>query len=320
MFDTSSPTAPALIANVSAGAQPTGVAFGVLAPESVYVSNQAGDYVTVLDIARDKSQMVQGVIDLGTSSSGIAVSNGGTRLYVAEFKNNANLRIYDLTNLGPLSAAPLFEIPGEPFAKTSLAALGNCATDFYIAEATLAPGAAEGYWGMEVALSQEPRELTGGFNLGGGFDGGGRNPGFGAFYVPRPERVTFTINAQPLAGPIALDVRTRQERPCHRRRVGDARSRRASYLRGRPDRRLSRGDDQLVADVGARHVPARARDAGIVCRRRHRRGLHHARRRRQQPSGFGAFCVPRTQQVTVKLFGRTEYPQRTAPATSCCDS
>ena len=29
-------------------------------------------------------------------------------------------------------------------------------------------------------------------------------------------------------------------------------------------------------------------------------------------SGFGAFCVPKTQQVTVKLFGRTEYPQNGA--------
>ena len=122
VFDTSTPTSPALIATVAAGAQPTGVAFGVLDPNQVYVSNQAGDYVTVLDISRDKSQMVLGVIDLATSSSGIAVGNGGTRLNVAEFKNNANLRIYDLTNLGPLSPAPLFDIPGEPFAKTSLAA------------------------------------------------------------------------------------------------------------------------------------------------------------------------------------------------------
>ena len=97
---------------MAAGAQPTGVAFGVLDPAQVYVSNQAGDYVTVLDISRDKSQMVLGVIDLGASSSGIAVGNGGTRLYVAEFKNNANLRIYDLANLGPLSPAPFVRPSG----------------------------------------------------------------------------------------------------------------------------------------------------------------------------------------------------------------
>ena len=44
VFDTSTPTSPALIATVAAGAQPTGVAFGILDPRLVYVSNQAGDY------------------------------------------------------------------------------------------------------------------------------------------------------------------------------------------------------------------------------------------------------------------------------------
>ena len=308
VLDTSVPTAPALVANVPAGAQPTGVAFGVLAPTLVYVSNQAGDYVTVLDIARDKSQMVQGVIDLGTSSSGIAVSNGGTRLYIAEFKNNANLRIYDLANLGPLSAAPAFELPGEPLAKTHLTALGDCATDFYIAEATLAPGATEGYWGMEVALSQEPRELTGGFNLGGGFDGGGRNPGFGAFYVPRAERVTFTIDAQPLAGPIALDIQLTKDNqviggvsgtPGPGAPLSFAADLTAGFhvVKINSSPTSGRGTFQLALATPGSFA------GGVVVG-----GFIGRDSKGGSLAGFGAFCVPRSQSVTLKLFGRTEYP------------
>jgi YVTN family beta-propeller protein len=307
VLDTSNPVAPRLIANVPVGAQPTVAAFGRLDPNAVYVSNLGGNYVTVANISLGAGQMVQGVIGLQSSSAGLAVSNDGRRLYVAEFTNNANLRIYDLTNLGSLDLKPEFQIPGEPVGTSTLSAKGDCATDFYIAEATLGDGAQEGFWGMEVALSKEPRELKGGFNLGGGFDGGGKNPGFGAFSLSSPQRVTFTVYAQALAGPIALKVDLTKD------------GQRIAGAEGTPGASTPL---TFAADltpgfhvVAINSTPASGRGTfqlalatpgsfagGVVVGGYITRNPAGA-----SLSGFGAFCVPQSQSVTVKLFGNTEY-------------
>lgn len=307
VLDTSNPAAPRAITTVPVGAQPTFAVFAPLTTNLVFVSNQGANYVTVVDISKDKSQMVQGVIDLGTSSSALVVGNGGTRLYVTEFKNSANLRIFDLQNLGALSPKPLFDIPGEPVALNSLNARGDCATDFYIAEATLAPGAKEGFWGMEVALSREPRELTGGFNLGGGFDGGGRNPGFGAFSLSGPQRVTFTVNAQPLVGAIGLKVDLMKDGS----RIGgvEGTPTTTSPLQFAADLTSGfhvvvinstvtsgRGTFQLALGTPGSFA------GGVVVG-----GFITRNSAGQSLSGFGAFCVPQTQEVAVKFFGQSEY-------------
>lgn len=306
VFNTANPVAPSPIAAVAVGAQPVSAAFGTLEPNLVYVSNQGADYVTVVNVAKVKPQMVEGVIELATRTSGLAVGNSGTRLYVTEFKNSAELRIYDLENLGPLDQKPVFEIPGEPVAVTTQAAKGDCATDFYVAEATLAANASEGYWGMEVSLSKEPRELTGGFNLGGGFDGAGRNPGFGAFSLSRPQRVTFTIDAQPLAGPIALTVDLMKD------------GQRIAGVEGTPapsaPLTFAANLDPGFHVVIINSLPGSGRGTfqlalatpvsfagGVVV------GGFITRAGGTSLSGFGAFCLPQTQAVTVKLFGQSEY-------------
>lgn len=312
VLDTTNPASPQLVANVGVGAQPSFLAFGQLDADAVYVSNQGANYVSVVDVSKAKDQMVQGVIDLGTPSSGLTVGNNGTRLYVLEFKNDANLRVFDLTNLGTLGPKPVFTIPGEPVGVATLSAVGDCAKDFYIAEAALAPNATEGYWGMEVALSKEPREMTGGFNLGGGFDGGGRNPGFGAFSLSSPQRVTFTVNAQPLAGPIALTVDLEKD------------GQRIAGVAGTPQPSApltfsadltpgfhvvvinsastsGRGTFQLALGTTGSFAGGVV-VGGYITRDNGGNSL----------TGFGAFCVPATQSVTVKLFGQTEYASASA--------
>ena len=307
IFDTTNPAAPRWLTNVAVGAQPSFAAFGVLDANAVYVSNQGANYVTVVDIGKPKADMVRGVIDLNTPSSQLVVGNNGTRLYVLEFKNDANLRIFDLANLGALAPKPVFEIPGEPVGVTTLAATGDCATDFYIAEATLAPNAREGYWGMEVALTKEPRELKGGFNLGGGFDGGARNPGFGAFSLSSPQQVNFTIHAQPLGGPIALKVDLMKD------------GQRITGVEGTPgattpltfSANLTPGFHVVVINSTASSGRGTFQLAlgttgsfagGVVVG-----GFITRDGGGNSLSGFGAFCVPATQPVTVKLFGPTEY-------------
>lgn len=215
--------------------------------------------------------------------------------------------------LGPLASTELFDpstsATGEPAAWPTLEAKGNCATDFYIAEAALDAGAAPGYWGMEVLLTKEPRQLTGGFNLGGAFDRAGLNPGFGAFALTTAQRVTATINAQPLAaGPIALRVNLLKDNTQH---VGGAEG---TPTPGAPltfvadltpgfyvvqinsTAASERGTFQLgLATTGA------FADGVVVG------GYLPRDAAGNSPTGFGAFCVPQTQKVKVELFGASLY-------------
>lgn len=197
---------------------------------------------------------------------------------------------------------------GEPSATLPMTATGDCANDFYIAESSLAPGISEGYWGMEVLFSKEPANLRGGFNLGGGFDGGGRNPGFGAFALSSPQHVTFTINAQPLAGPIALKVELLKDNTTV---LGGAQGTpaagsplffEADLTAGFYAVRISstassgRGTFQLALFTPGSFA------AGVVVG-----GFLSRDPAGNSLTGFGAFCVPQTQPVNVLLYGSTQY-------------
>jgi DNA-binding beta-propeller fold protein YncE len=209
VLDVSNPAAPGFLTNVPVGVQPTAVAINPRNQDLAYVSNLGSSYFSVLDLRRDQQLALVGVVEMGSPSSGIDVTSDGERLVVAEFRNQANLRLYNLPNL-QLDPSPVIEIPGEPRLSSFLDASGICS--FYIAEATLAAGQREGFWGMEVLVSQG--QLTGGFNLGGGFAGNGQLPGFGAFSLSTPQRVTINVAAQALpgaSGQVALDVALKKD-------------------------------------------------------------------------------------------------------------
>jgi hypothetical protein len=70
---------------------------------------------------------------------------------------------------------------------------------YYTTEVSLAPGAQEGTWGLEVLPSNSI--LSGGFNLGGGFDSAGsQRIGFAGFNLDRSHVVSVDLNAQALPG------------------------------------------------------------------------------------------------------------------------
>lgn len=206
------------------------------------------------------------------------------------------------------ASAPQPPAPVEPSLQPTLTAQGSCATDFFIGEATLASGASPGYWGMEVALTQEPRELTGGFNLGGAFDGDGYNPGFGAFSLSSPQRVTFTVNAQALTVPIGLVVDLMKDNTT---RVGG--------VSGTPTPSVPL---QFSADLGTGFYVVRISSTSSSGRGTFQLGLAttgsfaggvvvggYLTRAVAGGSlvGFGAFCLPKTQAVRVSLYGRSKY-------------
>lgn len=198
--------------------------------------------------------------------------------------------------------------PREPTATLTLPATGNCATDFYIAEATLAPGAKQGYWGMEVKLSQEPRELRGGFNLGGGFDGGGMNPGFGAFSLSSSQRVTFSIYAQSLGGPIALVVDLLKDNTSYVTGIQGtpgATTPLTFFADLTPGFYVVRINSTASSDRGAFQLALGTQGSfagGVVVG-----GYLTRDSGGNSLSGFGAFCVPQTQGVTVSLYGESLY-------------
>ena len=70
---------------------------------------------------------------------------------------------------------------------------------FYVIEVTLGTGEREGSWGLEVLTSGAA--LTGGFNLGGGFDSvGSQRTGFAGFNLGTAQFVSVDLAAQALPG------------------------------------------------------------------------------------------------------------------------
>lgn len=295
VLDLADPAIPRSLMNVPVGVQPTAIAINPQNQNLAYVSNLGSTFFSVLDLRRQQQAALAGVVEIGSPSSGIAVSSDGSRLAVAEFRNQANLRLYNLANL-QLDPSPAIEIPGEPRLSNFLDASGICS--FYIAEATLAPGQREGFWGMEVLVSQG--QLTGGFNLGGGFEGNGQLPGFGAFSLSTPQRVTINVAAQALPGApgqVGLDVALKKD------------GQRVAGTNGAPP--LSFSADltpgfhviEIVSAPGSPRgtfqmgLDALGFSGGVVVGGFIAEGL----------TGFGAFCVPQSQNVDMRLVGNTEY-------------
>jgi hypothetical protein len=167
---------------------------------------------------------------------------------------------------------------------------------FYILEATLAPGAAAGLWGLEVLTSLG--QAAGGFNLGGALHPASSNtPGFGAFMLSTPQKVTATLNAQapsgtsltmrfldankaplgtPVSGPPPLTLSQSLLPGFYIVEVYNGASTPVTYQLGLAADFFSGG-----VDTGGYLGP------GIV--------------------GFGAFYVPVAQNVTMKLYGQKTY-------------
>jgi hypothetical protein len=68
---------------------------------------------------------------------------------------------------------------------------------FYVTTANLNQIGDSGFWGIEVHSSGP---LDGGLNFGGLLAGGGKEVGFGAFYIAEPQTVSATVNLQALPG------------------------------------------------------------------------------------------------------------------------
>lgn len=296
-LDISNPAAPTVIAQIPVGVQPTAMAVNPSNPNLVYVANLGSNFFSVVDISRlpDASAAVRGVVQMGYASSGIQVSSDATRLYVTEFKSQANLRIYDLLNM-PLDPKPATDIPGEPRLAPYVTSTGNCGSSFYITEATLLPGQKEGSWGMEVLISNGL--LTGGFNLGGGFEANGGSPGFGAFSIATAQTVQVSVTAQPV-GQAALDVSIYKDNTtlvAGTSGVAPLTFTTASLEPGFYAVRIRslpgspRGTFQLS-------LGATAFSGGVVVGGFISEGV----------TGFGAFCVPRSQNVDMKLIGNSQY-------------
>ena len=297
ILDTSDPANPVLVTSVIVGVQPTQVIIDPARPYLAYVTNLGSPFVSVVDIRKDKTTALLGVVETGTAMSGIAENSTGNRLYVAEFKTAANVRVYDPGNM-PLDPVPPIDIPGEPRLSTYLTSTGNCSSSFYITEAKLADGQKEGEWGMEVLVSQG--QLSGGFNLGGGLEANGGNPsGFGAFSLASPQHVTVSIAAQALDGSGSLGL------------TAALLLNGATVAQASGKAPLNFGADlqpgfyvvSVTTGAGAPRgtfqmgLAANAFSGGVVVGGFITQGV----------SGFGAFCVPQSQNVSMRLVGASEY-------------
>ena len=166
---------------------------------------------------------------------------------------------------------------------------------FYILEATLAPGAVPGLWGLEVLTSRG--QAAGGFNLGGALYASGARPAFGAFLLTAPQTVKATVNAQMPAGSWLtmrfLDAQRKQIGES----VGGAAPLSLSYS-------LAPGfcivEVYNSASVPVTYQLGLAADffAGA---------LYTGGYLAAGITGFGAFYVPEAQEVTMKLFGQNTY-------------
>ncbi len=164
---------------------------------------------------------------------------------------------------------------------------------FYIVEATLAEGAAGGYWGLEVLTSRG--QAAGGFNLGGGLSGAGGPPGFGAFLLSTRQTVTATPTT-PLAPNADLTIRLLD---ANRAQLAEARF---------GDVQITRELDPgfYIVEVEANEPSpiafSLALSAGFFSG-----GVNTGGYVGPGMVGFGAFYVPEEQEVTIRLFGKNTY-------------
>ncbi len=166
---------------------------------------------------------------------------------------------------------------------------------FYIAEATLAPGALGGFWGMEVVASQG--RSVGGFNLGGALHAAATNPGFGGFLLNAQQTVTLTLNAQISAGTL-LTMRLVDP---NRRPVGNP-------VSGLPPLRqtFNLAPGFYVVEVFSSGPAPFNFQLGLAADF-FVGGVDVGGYIGPGSVGFGAFFLTDGQEVTISLFGRSTY-------------
>jgi hypothetical protein len=198
-------------------------------------------------------------------------------------------------------------VAGQTFRVTQAAATAPAATafqptltlrlpaGFYIAEATLAPGARGGFWGLEVLASQG--QAAGGFNLGGGLYPNAAYPGFGAFLLSTPQKLTATLNGfLPQGAQMTLRLLDSRRQPL------------GSPVSGAPPLQLAQDlppGFYVVEVTNSGSVPANyllGLSAEFFVG-----GVNTGGYLGPGITGFGAFYVPEDQDVTLHLYGRNTY-------------
>ena len=222
-------------------------------------------------------------------TAGASGSGNGTVGYTVDVNATASSRTGTIT------------IGGQTFTVNQAAAsansfqpvlVRNLTPGFYIVEATTAPAGADGYWGLEVLTSKG--QAAGGFNLGGAVD---NRTAFGAFMVSTTQTVTATLNAQVAAG-VTLTMRFLDSQ---RNLIG-------SPVSGSPPLTLKNTSSPgfYIIEVNQSTSTPYTFQLGLAADF-FAGGVDTGGYVGAGLTGFGAFCVPETQEVTMKLYGRTTY-------------
>lgn len=257
------------------------------------------------------------------SGAGTALPNGGTCGALAARIGDAPYFYVGPAFAGPVSRAGRLyfttnDVPGQAvdsfgYAQFTVFVLDKavCTAEpamtitlnpgFYIAEVRTAPGAREGYWGMEV-LAQKGT-LSGGFNLGGALQESSTNLGFGAFYVPSRQTVRLKLDAQVLPGAdpskfsLAVRLLDSNRNPVGNEQYGAA----AVQLERTVDTgfyivevRSPFGAPRATFQLG---LNADAFSGGVDVGGFVTAGL----------VGFGAFYIPEAQEVKIRTLGLPSY-------------
>ena len=167
---------------------------------------------------------------------------------------------------------------------------------FYILEATLASGAGAGFWGLEVLTSVG--QAAGGFNLGGALHPAASNtPGFGAFMLSTPQKVTANLNAQAPSG-TSLTMRFLDS---NKTLIGNP-------VSGAPPLQLgaSLSPGFYVVEVYNSAPTPVTYQLGLAADF-FSGGVDTGGYLAPDTVGFGAFYVPVAQNATMKLYGQKTY-------------
>lgn len=239
--------------------------------------------------------------------------NGSSRVttFVSATQLRAAISSTDLATAGTAQVTVLNASPGggtsnaEPFDIT----VGRCdsvpeptlrinlPTGFHIVEARNRAETRGGYWGMEVLVSRGI--LAGGFNLGGGAQENGGTPAFGAFSLPNNQTVNVRVDSQVIPGGNAsqysMSVRLLDS---NRQQIGTEQLGTSVVQFQR-----SLGEGFYIIEVRTGGTAPRATfqlglgadafSGGVVVGGFVAPGL----------VGFGAFYVPETQEVNIRLLG-----------------
>jgi len=310
--DTSDPTRPRHLYNLPSGEQPVSIAFHPRYPEMAFIGNQWDSYVSVVDTRAERPNALVGSVSMTDAGAAVALDRAGDAFFYLSFSAQSALNGFDAQTVADtdlLEPPPEVQVPGEPDARLRLFAEGSCQEDFHIARVALGGTDVEGYWGLEVKLTEPPRELTGGFNLGGVLAEDSRFPSFGAFSLSRTQTVKVQVAAAGYGGAQALArVELRFD--------GQVLDSVEGALGGDTTLNFERELAPGFYVVRVRSLPGAPRatfqmaleapggsfNGGVVVG-----GFLDRRDDGSSRTGFGAFCLPASQQVRIRTLGRSEY-------------